>query len=84
MSVDTTDREILAIFIATNEEYKETLIDVIDDLTRPSYIAKLESISSPYRTKSKAITGVKNNASYILWLYTTWDQLIASNLIHCV
>ena len=39
---DTTDRAILTIFTATYEEYKETLIDAIDDLTRHSYIAKLK------------------------------------------
>ena len=33
------DCAILRNFIATYEEYKETLIDVIDDLTRHSYIA---------------------------------------------
>ena len=31
-------RAILTIFTATYEEYKETLIYVIDDLTRHSYI----------------------------------------------
>ena len=81
---DTTDRAILTTFTATYEEYKETLIDVIDDLTRHSYIAKLKITSSWYRTKSKATTGVKNTASYIPWLYTTWDQMVASNMIHCV
>ena len=54
---DTTDRAILTTFTATYEEYKETLIDVIDDLTRHSYIAKLKITSSWYRTKSKATTG---------------------------
>ena len=68
---DTTDQGILTIFTAPYEEYKETLIDVIDDLTRHSYIAKLKITSSWYRTKSKATTGVKNTASYIPWLYTT-------------
>ena len=43
---DTTDRAILTTFTATYEEYKETLIDVIDDLTRHSYIAKLKITSS--------------------------------------
>ena len=43
---DTTDREILTTFTATYEEYKKTLIDVIDDLTRHSYIAKLKITSS--------------------------------------
>ena len=81
---DTTDQGILTIFTAPYEEYKETLIDVIDDLTRHSYIAKLKITSSWYRTKSKATTGVKNTASYIPWLYTTWDQMVTSNMIHCV
>ena len=80
---DTTDRAILTAFTANYEEYKETLIDVIDDLTRHSYIAKLKITSSWYRTKSKATTGVKNTASYIPWLYTTWDQMVTSNKIHC-
>ena len=39
---DTTDRPIFTTFRATCEEYKETLIDVIDDLTRHSYIAKVK------------------------------------------
>ena len=39
---DTANRAILTIFTATYEEYKETLIDAIDDLTRHSYIAKLK------------------------------------------
>ena len=81
---NTMDWAILTTFTATYEEYKETLIDVIDDLTRHSYIAKLKITSSWYRTKSKATTGVKNTASYIPWLYTTWDQMVASNMIHCV
>ena len=40
--------------------------------------------SSCYRTKSKAATGVMNTESYIPWLYTTWDQMVVSNMIHCV
>ena len=36
---DTRDRDILTTFTTTYEEHKETLIDVIDDLTRHSYIA---------------------------------------------
>ena len=43
---DTTDRAILTTFTATYKEYKETLIDVIDHLTRHSYIAKLKITSS--------------------------------------
>ena len=39
---DTTDQGTLTSITATYEEYKETLIDVIDDLTRHSYIAKLK------------------------------------------
>ena len=34
---DTTDRAILTTFTATYKECKETLIDVIDDLTRYLY-----------------------------------------------
>ena len=36
------DRAILTTLTATYEDYKETLIDFIDDLTRHSYIAKLK------------------------------------------
>ena len=43
---DTTDRAILAAITATYEKYKETLIDVIDDLIRHSYIATLKVTSS--------------------------------------
>ena len=43
---DTTDQAILATFTATYKEYKETLIDFIDDLTRHSYIAKLKITSN--------------------------------------
>ena len=43
---DTMDRAILTNFTTTYEEYKETLIHVIDDLTRHSYIAKLKTTSS--------------------------------------
>ena len=57
---DTTDQAILTTFTATYEEYKETLINVIDDLTRHSYIAKLKITSSWCRSKSKTTTGVKN------------------------
>ena len=71
-------------FTATYEKYKDTLIDSIHDLRRHSYIGKLKTTSSWYRRKSKATTGVKNTASYIPWLYTTWDQMVASNMIHCV
>ena len=43
---DTMDQVILKTFTAPCEEYKETFIDVIDDLARHSYIAKLKVISS--------------------------------------
>ena len=43
---DTSDRAILTIFTATYEEHKETLIVVIDDLTRHSYVANLRITSS--------------------------------------
>ena len=56
----------------------------IDDLISHSYIAKINITSSWYRTKSKATTGVKNTASYIPWLYTISDQMVASTMIHCV
>ena len=71
--LDTMDRAILTKFTTIYKEHKETLIDVIDDLTTHSYIANLSITSSWYRTKTKATTGVKNTASYIPWLYTTWD-----------
>ena len=58
-------------FYSRWRKYKETFTDVIDDLTRHSYIAKLKITSSWYRTKSKATTGVKNTAKYVPWLYTT-------------
>ena len=67
-----------------NKEYKETLINVNYDLTRHSYITNLKITSSWYMMKSKASTRVKNTASYIPWLYTTWDQMVASIMIHCV
>ena len=38
----TTDRAILTTFTATYKEYKETLIAVVDDLTRHFYITKLK------------------------------------------
>ena len=81
---ETTDRATLTAVTATYKEYKETLIDVIDDLTRHSYIPKLKITSSWYRTKPKATTGVNNTASYIPWLYTTWDQMVASGMTDCV
>ena len=43
---NTTDRAIWTTFTATYKEYNETLIDVIDYLTRHSYITKLEITSS--------------------------------------
>ena len=39
---DTTGRVTLTTMTATYKEYKETLIDVIDDLARHSYITKLK------------------------------------------
>ena len=77
---DTTDRVILATFTATYEEYQETLIEAIDDLTRHLCISKLKVTSSWYSTKYRATTGVKNTASYIPWLYTICDHLVASNV----
>ena len=76
----STDWAILTTFTATYKKYKETLIDVIDNLTRHSFIAKLKITSSWYRTKSKATTAVKNTASYIPWLYTNSDQMVASSV----
>ena len=43
---DTMDREILTTFIVTQEEYKETLIDVINDLPRHFYISKVKITTS--------------------------------------
>ena len=43
---DTTDGAILTNFTATKEEYKQTLVDILDGLTRHSYIAKLKNTSS--------------------------------------
>ena len=57
------DRAILTTFTDIYEEYKETLIDVIDDVTGHSYIAKLRITSSWYRAKSKATTGIRDTAS---------------------
>ena len=80
---DTTGRVTFTTITATYKEYKETLIDVIDDLARHSYITKLK-ITTWYGTKPKATTEVKNTARYIPWLYTTWGQMVASNMIHRV
>ena len=60
---DTKDRTTLTNIAATSEEYKETLIGVIDDLTRNSYIAKLKITSSWYRTRLYPFT------SYTSFLY---------------
>ena len=38
-----TDRATLTTITATYKEYKETLIDFIDDLTRHSYIVKCQA-----------------------------------------
>ena len=43
---DTADQAILTTFTATYKENKEPLIDVTDDLTRHSHIAKLKITSS--------------------------------------
>ena len=43
---DTTDRATLTTITTTYVKYKEILIDVIDDLIRRSYIAKLNITSS--------------------------------------
>ena len=43
---DTTDRAILTTFTDTYKEYKETLTDVTDDLTRHFYIRNLKITSS--------------------------------------
>ena len=43
---DTTDRAKFTTFAATFEEQKETLLDVIDGLTRHFYIARLTITSS--------------------------------------
>ena len=42
----TADPAILTTFTAPYEEYKETLIDVIDDLIRRSYIPKVKITGS--------------------------------------
>ena len=41
-----TDQAIMTTITATYKEYKDTLIEVNDDLTRHSYIAKLKIASS--------------------------------------
>ena len=61
------------------EEYCQPLLSLTKDTKRLCLIIT----SSWYRTKSKATTGLKDNASYIRWLYTTWDEMVASNKIHC-
>ena len=43
---DTAHRALLTTFTDTYEEFKETLTDVIDDLTRHSQIVKLKITSS--------------------------------------
>ena len=47
-------------------------------------MTNLKITISWYRTKSKATTEVKSTANYIPSLYTTWDQMVASKMIHCV
>ena len=46
VSGPTADRALLTTFTDTYEESKETLTDVIDDLTRHSQIVKLKITSS--------------------------------------
>ena len=75
---------ILTTFTANYEKYRETLTDVFDDLTKYSYITNLKITCSWYRKVSKAVIGVKNTVSYIPWMYTAWDQMVASNMILCV
>ena len=58
----------------TKETFKENEAIVIGDLTIDYQFL--------IRKKSKATAGVKNTASYILWLYTTWDQMVALNMIY--
>ena len=43
---DTTDQAVFTTFTAPYKEYKETLIDVIHDLIKHSYIPKLKITSS--------------------------------------
>ena len=52
-NTDTTDWAILTTSTATYEEYRETLIDVFDDLTRHSYITKLKLTSLDTRRNLK-------------------------------
>ena len=42
LSTVSGTRAIFTTFTVTYEEYKKTLIDVIDDLTKYSYIEKLK------------------------------------------
>ena len=79
-NIDSFYSHLQRIKMNTNE----TLIDFIDDLKIHSCIAKLKTTNSWYRAISKVTTGVKNTAGYIPWLCTTWDQMVASNIIHCV
>ena len=76
----------MTTFTATYEEYKENLIDVIADLTRYSYIAKLNIASSGFRTKSRATIGVKNTACYLVVYYLRQDgslqqEMVVSNIV---
>ena len=80
----TKDQATLTTITATYKKYEETLFDLTDGLTTHSYNAELKITSSSYMTKSKATTVGKNTVSYIPCLYTTWEKMLASNMIHCV
>ena len=94
--------------MATCKEYKETLTDIIDDLTRHSYITKCQA---QYLKMTKETLGgneattIEDLAEYYQLLiqddiqsyhwrkeycmlhpliYTTWDLMVATNMIHCV
>ena len=60
------------------------IFSILKTKVRPITMKSYESVNTGYRTKSKATTGVKNTASYIPWLFATWDQMVASNMIYCV
>ena len=40
---DTTNRATLSTITTTYDEYKEALVNVIDDLTKHSYLAKCQA-----------------------------------------
>ena len=75
VSGEIIDQATSTTITATYKEYKKNLINVIDDLIRHSYIAKLKITSSWYRMKSNSTTGIKNTASYsvgCILLGTRW------------